>query len=320
MKKFTNISATTIDEAVSSLGEYGDKATVIAGGTDLIGELVYRNHPVQPEYIVDLKTIPDLDYINEDSTGLKIGALTRLDDIANSSTVQATYPALAQAARAVASWNIRVMGTIGGNLCQHVRCWYYRSSWNKFFCFRKGGTLCQAVPGDNRYNAILGGQVCFAICPSDTAIPLMALNATIVTSKRSIPIDDFFAVLGNVLDVDEIVTEVQVPTPPAGSKQAFAKATVRHAIDFALSSAAVVIAPSTGNVTSASIVLGAVAPTPWRATQAEEELVGNAVSEAVADSVAEAAVDGAFVLTSNSSSNAWKVQAAKGVVKRAILA
>jgi len=316
MKKFTNISAKTVDEAVFSLGEHGDKATVIAGGTDLIGELVYRNQPEQPEYIVDLKTIPDLDYINEDSSGLKIGSLTRLDDIVNSSAVQATYPALAQAARAVASWNIRVMGTIGGNLCQHNRCWYYRSSWNKFFCFAKGGTLCHAAIGDNRYNAILGGQVCFAICPSDTAIPLMALNATIVTSKRSIPIDNFFAVLGNILDVDEIVTEIQVPTPPAGSKQVFVKSSVRHAFDFAFASAAVVIAPSTGSVTSASIALGAVAPVPWRATKAEEELVGNAISEDVADSVAEAAVDGAFTL----SSNAWKVQAAKGVVKRAILA
>lgn len=317
MKKFKYINATTVDEAASSLSQYGDKANVIAGGTDLLGELIYRCRPEQPEYIINLKTIPGLDYINEDGAGLKIGALTRLHDIAFSSTVLATYPALAQAARAVGSWQLRNMGTIGGNICQEVRCWYYRSSWNKFFCFRKGGTLCQAVPGDNRYNAILGGQVCFAVCPSDTAIPLLALNATIVTNKRSnIPIGDFFEVLGNVLEADEIVTEIQVPTPPAGSKQAFAKASIRKAIDFALASAAVLINPATGSVTSARVALGAVAPTPWRATAAEEELVGNVVSEAVADSVAEAAVDGFFTL----SSNKWKVQVAKGVVKRAILA
>ena len=316
MKKFKYINATTVDEAASSLSQYGDTANVIAGGTDLLGELIYRCRPEQPEYIINLKTIPGLDYIEEDGAGLKIGALTRLNDIAFSSTVLATYPALAQAARAVGSWQLRNMGTIGGNICQQVRCWYYRSSWNKFFCFRKGGTLCQAVPGDNRYNAILGGMVCFAVCPSDTAIPLLALNATIVTNKRNIPIGDFFEVLGNVLGDDEIVTEIQVPTPPAGSKQAFAKASIRKAIDFALASAAVLINPATGSVTSARVALGAVAPTPWRATAAEEELVGNAISEAVADSAAAAAVDGATALTRNG----YKIQIAKGVVKRAILA
>ena len=319
MKRFTHINATTVDEAVSALSQYGDKANVIAGGTDLLGQLQGWIRPEQPEYIINLKTIPGLDSVTEDATGLKIGALARLDDIASSSTVQAKYSVLAQAARKVASWQIRNMGTIGGNICQDIRCWYFRATWNKFDCLRKNPAgVCQALIGDNRFQHSIFGAAngCIAANVSDTAPALIALDAKIVTSERTINAEDFFDGFNKtVLAADEIVTEIQVPTPPSGSKQAFAKASIRRAVDFALASCAVVIAPATGSVTSARIALGAVAPTPIRATAAESALVGNAISEAVAETAAAAAVAGATAQVYNS----YKIQLAKGVVKRAIL-
>lgn len=319
MKEFTHINATSVDDAVSALAEYGDKANVLAGGTDLLTELVDRVRPVQPEYIINLKTIGGLSSIEEDGAGLKIGALTLLDDIVNSSVVQSKYSVLAQAAGKVASWQIRNMGTIGGNICQEVRCWYYRASWNKFHCFRKGGNLCQATLGDHRYqHSIFGGTAsCIAVHPSDTGPALIALDAKIVTSQRTINAEDFFdGFSSTVLNGDEIVTEISIPTPPSGSKQAFYKASIRKAVDFALGSCAVVIAPATGSITSARVALGSVGPVPFRATGAEDALMGNSISESVAETAATAAVDGAFTLPLNK----YKVELTKGVVKQAILA
>lgn len=319
MKRFTHINATSVDEAVSALSQYGDTAKVIAGGTDLLGELNFRVNPTYPGYIINLKTISGLDSIEEGAGGLTIGALTKLDDIASSSTVQSKYSVLAQAARQVASWQIRNMGTIGGNICQEVRCWYFRSAWNKFNCLRKNPAgVCQALAGDNRYQHSIFGAAngCVAANVSDVAPALIALDAKIVTSKQTINAEDFFDGFNKtVMDADEIVTEIQVPTPPSGSKQAFVKAAIRKAIDFALASVAVVVAPATGSITSARVVLGAVAPTPLRATAAEEALVGNSLSEATAEAAAAAAVDGASALTYN----VYKIQMTKGLVKRALL-
>ena len=178
--------------------------------------------------------------------------------------------------------------------------------------------MCPAIPevADNRYNAILGWDQCPAVCPSDTAIALGALDATVVTNKRSIPILDFFEELGNDLGDDEIVTEVQVPEPESGSKQVFLKFRLRKAIDFAISSVAAVITPATGNVTDARIVLGGVAPVPYRATAAEDALKGNAITESVAEAAGAAAVKDATPL----SKNGYIVQITKALVQRAVLA
>lgn len=320
MKEFTHINATTVSEATSALSQYGDRANVIAGGTSLLGELIVRCRPVQPEYIINLKTIDGMDYITEDSSGLKIGALVRLNDIAASSVVKSKYTALAQAASKVASFRLRNMGTIGGNICQEVRCWYYWTSDNKFNCLRKNPNgICQALVGDNRFQHSIFGAAggCVAANISDTGPALIALDASIVTSKRTIAAEDFWEGFTNtVLEDGEIVTEIQVPAPPAGSRSAFAKASIRRAIDFALASAAILVTPASGTITSARVALGGVAPTPIRATKAEDELEGNAISEAVADAAAEAAIDGAVALTYNK----YKLSVAKGVVKRALLA
>jgi xanthine dehydrogenase YagS FAD-binding subunit len=314
MNNFTHINAKTVAEAASALGS--GKAAVIAGGTDLLTTLKDFINPTQPETLVNIKTIPGLDYIKEEGGMLKIGALTRLADIAESAVVQAKWPSLATAAHKVGTPQLRNAGTIGGNLCQECRCWYYRGANNYFFCFKKGGTICLAVPGDNTYNAILGGQVCFAVCPSDTAIPLSALNASIVTNKGTKPIADLFVVLGDTLAKDEIITEIQVPAPAAGTKQSFLKFSHRKSWDFAVASAAVAITVAGGTVSDCRIVLGGVSPIPYRATDAEAALKGKAIDDASATAAGAGAVAKAMALPKNK----WLIQETKTIVKRAILA
>ena len=184
MRRFEYFNARTIDDAVSVLRRYGGRARVIAGGTDLIGTMKDEILPIYPEAIIDTKNIPGLDFIKEEEKILKIGALTRLEDIATSETIRTNYGALAEAARRTASPHIREMGTLGGNICQDIRCWYYRKPQNRFPCLRKGGGRCYAINGDNRYHSIFGGSVeegCYAVHPSDTAPALIALDAGIRT-------------------------------------------------------------------------------------------------------------------------------------------
>jgi xanthine dehydrogenase YagS FAD-binding subunit len=317
MKRFAYKSATTVAEASSMLA--GGNAAILAGGGDIINVMRTGALPNPPETLVNIKNIPGLNSITEDASGLKIGATAKLADIAKSSIVKGKWSALAESALKAASPTLREMGTLGGNLCQEVECWYWRRSHmtgNWFNCFRKGGTLCYAVTGDNRYHAILGGATCFAVCPSDTAIALTALNASIVTNKRTIPIGDFFVVLGNILANDEIITQVTVPVPAANTKQVFIKFAERPTIDFALVSVCAAITTSGGNVSDARIVLGAVAPVPYRATAAENLLKGKAISESLAAQAGDAAVQNAVPLPKNK----YKVQITKTLVKRAILA
>jgi NADPH-dependent glutamate synthase beta subunit-like oxidoreductase/CO/xanthine dehydrogenase FAD-binding subunit len=176
MKRFKHINALSAKEAASILKEYGEKAKVIAGGTDLVGQMKDKILPEHPEVIVNIKTISDLDYIREDGKTLKIGALTRLEDIAQDKVVRDRYSILAETARRTASPHIREMGTIGGNICQSNRCWYYWVPDNRFYCLRKGGKLCYAVAGDGRYHSILGGTrvnrtPCSTDCPAGVDIP-----------------------------------------------------------------------------------------------------------------------------------------------------
>jgi xanthine dehydrogenase YagS FAD-binding subunit len=317
MIKFTHINAESVQDAQAKLAQYGDKAKLLAGGTDLVGLMQHQSLPTYPEYIINLKTIPDMDYIREDAGTLKMGALAKLHDIAFSSTVTAKWSALAQAARGVASWQVRNMGTIGGNICQQTRCWYYRCAENKFFCLRKGGQVCYALIGNNREHSIFGAASgCVASHPSDTATALLALDAKVVTNKRTVNIADFFdGFKDTVLAADEFVTEVQVPAPPSGNKQAFAKASLRRAVDFALVNAACVITPSSGNVTSAAIAINAVGTKPIRATAAEQALVGKTLA-AGAEAAATAAVSGTTALAYNK----YKIELTKGMVRRVLTA
>ena len=321
MKTFAHFNALTIDEAVTLLRRYGGKASVVAGGTDLLGKMKDRILPTYPEALVNLKTIPGLDFIKEESGKLRIGALTRLEDIAHDGTVKGGYTALAQAAHRTASPHLREMGTIGGNLCQDIRCWYYRNPNNRFPCLRKGGGRCYALDGDTRYHSIFGGSVeegCIAVHPSDTAPALIALNGEVRTSKRTIGAEDFFQVgvsKTTVLEGDEVVTEIQVPRPEAGTKSAFLKFALRKSIDFAIVDCAVMVTTKKGKVEAARICLNAVFVKPYRARKAEEAIVGKVLNEANAEAAGEAAVMGAAPRPDNG----YMVQVAKVMVKRALM-
>jgi xanthine dehydrogenase YagS FAD-binding subunit len=308
MNKITHINAKTLDEAVKAMGP---TANVIAGGTDLYGTLKSMCLPKPPDTIVNLKTIPGLDYIKVEGGILKIGPLATLTAIAESTVVRSQWASLADAAGRVASPSLRNMGTIAGNMCQRSRCWYFRAEHDAFLCFRKGGETCFGVAGDNRYLAIMGGQLCFQSFPSDTAIPLCALNANIVTTQQTIAARDFWVVLGNKLKDNEIIKEIQVPAPAAGTKQAFIKYADRKSIDFATASCAVVL-----TATDAVIYLGAAGPLPIRATTAEPLVAGKAIDA----TSAQAAADEALKRAVPQSMNRHKVQIAKVIVKRALLA
>ena len=322
MKKFTHFNASTIDEAVSLLKRYQGKASIIAGGTDILGKMKDRILPGYPEALVNIKTIPGLDSIKEEGGVLKIGPLAILEDIAQNPIMKSKYTALAEAARRTASPHLREMGTIGGNICQDIRCWYYRNPENRFPCLRKGGGRCYALEGDTRYHSIFGGSVdegCIAVHPSDTAPALIALDARIKTSRRTIQAENFFQVevsRTTVLDDDEILTEIQVPTPVDGTKSAFSKFALRKSIDFPIVNCAAMITASGDKVSTARICLNAVYVKPYRAVEAEEAIIGKEINDASAEAAGSAAVSDAKPLNDN----AYMVQVARIMVKRAILA
>lgn len=310
----------TIDEAVSTRHR---KYLIMAGGTDCLAILKNKILPSYPDMLLNIKSIPDLSYIKEIDGGLQIGALTSLREIADSSLTRDKYPVLADAARSVGSPQIRNMGTLGGNLCQDTRCWYYRSSplsGRSYNCYRKGGRTCFAVAGENRYHAVFRDKKCFAVCPSDTAVALSALDATInihgPRGNRSVPINQFYSAMGNALRSHEIITDVTIPSLPSGTKQTFIKFRLRKSIDFAVvSTATIIVLDKEGNCRDARIALGAVAAKPLRAEKAEELLRNNKIT-------AETSLDAARLSTENAaplSMNAYKVEIVKALIRRAIL-
>jgi len=315
MKAFNHVNAKTLGEAATALA--GGKARLIAGGTDLLGQLKDNVLREYPETLINIKTVPGLDYIKEEAGVLKIGALTRLADIARDENVQKKYTALAQAAGRVANPHLRDMGTIGGNICQENRCWYFRKPENRFDCLRKGGDLCYATGGENRYHSIFGGlKGCPAVNPGDTAPALVALNAKIKTNKRVIEVENFWDMtavqVGSTgLGADEIVTEIQIPAPAAGSKSAFMKFALRKSIDFPIVNCAVLRSGG-----EARICLNAVAPKPYRVVKAEEAISGKEINEANAEAAGDAITGDAAPL----SQNRFKIQIAKTLVKRTLLA
>jgi xanthine dehydrogenase YagS FAD-binding subunit len=313
MKAFNHTNVKTLAEAKTALA--GGKATIIAGGTDLIGTLKDNILPTYPATLINIKTVPGLDSIKEEEGMLKIGATTRLADIAANPAINQKYTALAQAALRVATPHVRDMGTIGGNLAQLHRCWYFRKPENRFNCIRKGGTTCYAMTGDNRYHSIFGiVNRCMAVHPSDIAPALIALNAKIVTNARTIDAENFFDVKipsNTVLTPGEIITEIRIPAPPAGAKSAFLKFAIRKSIDFPIVNCAVMVGGG-----APRIALNAVAPKPYRATKAEAAIAGKPINEANAEAAGAAAVEDAKPMAANK----FKVQIAKTLVKRALLA
>jgi len=319
VRSFTHINARTIEEAHLLLGKYKGKAVINAGGTDLLGVLKDEILPGYPKVVINIKNISGIDSITENERGLTIGSLAKLSDIAASPLIKERYPVLAEAAYSVATPQIRNAATIGGNLCQDVRCWYYRYPRHiggLIQCARKGSGPCLAVRGDNRYHAIMDGKRCFAVCPSDTAVALAALDACIRVSgpegDRKIAVADFFGPLANALRSNEIVKEIEVPALAGPADQKYIKFALRAPVDFAIVSVASVVAIVNRVCTDVRIALGAVAPGPVRARSAEDMLKGKEINEAIAAEAAEMAMSTARPLSMNS----YKIEISKTLIKR----
>lgn len=309
MKHFSHIDVASAKEAEKNLSD--GRGWPIAGGTDLLGTLKDEILPEYPQRVVNLKTIEGMDGIEDAGDSLVIGALARLADIAENELVKTHCTALAQACSRAASPTIRQMSTLGGNMCQMHRCWYFRCPDDRFHCIRKGGDYCPARIGDNRYHSIYGDQDgCFAVSSHDSAPALVALGATVKTTKRSIEAADFFAANGVrscVLEDGEVVTEVSVPKC---EKSAFEKFALRKSIDFPVVNCA---AAQTSD--GMRIVLGGVYPAPVRVDAAEAEVAGG-IDEQSAAAAGDAAVAGCKPLAKN----AYKVEIARTLVKRTLLA
>ena len=322
MEKFSYVNATSLKQVTSLLSDSGwGEVMMIAGGTDLLAEL--KEYIETPKTLINLKTLPCMDSISADASGLKIGALTTVADIAMHPTIQHHYTVLAQAAASVATPQIRNVGTLGGNLCQRPRCWYYRDE--TVSCLKKGGDLCYAVEGLSKYHAIFGGDPVYIVHPSDIAPALIALNASIKIvgpeGEKTIKVEEFFTLPAanpfreNVLEPNEIVVEVQVPQPNPNTKSLYLKAREKGAPDFALASVAGVFEVMGRTCQTASIVLGGVAPAPWRSTDAETALTGKMINDSVSTKAGEEAVKDAQPLNDNE----YKVTLTQNLISRAAM-
>jgi xanthine dehydrogenase YagS FAD-binding subunit len=320
MNNFAYIRPMTLRNAAAQLGKERNKVMLLAGGTDLLGEM--KDDLRVPERVVAIKHLRELQGIRPARAAVRIGAATLLVEVIESAAIREQAPLLAMAAEKVGTPQIRNMATIGGNLCQRPRCWYYR---NNYPCFKHGGNTCFSALGENDYHAILEGGPSFIVHPSDTAPALVALGATVRIAtrgrERAVPIDRFFVTprqdptRENILQADEIVTAIDVPDAPAGSAAIYVKEMVREVWDFALCSVAAMVTVRNGVVHDARVVLGGVAPIPYRALKAEAALIGRPLDQASATAAGIAAVDGARPLAKNG----YKVPLTQAVVTRAVL-
>ena len=314
MNNFEHADATTIADAISLLASNGSSVP-IAGGTDLLTQI--KLGLIKPGRLVNLKTIPGLDLITVVNNGLNIGALANLDTIANNSVVRGQYPALIKAIEVTASPQLRNSGTVGGNLAQGPRCWYYRG---QFQCWMKGGERCYARNGENSHHAIFGNGRCNQVHPSDLAPVLIALGAEIniegIRGRRTIPLSDLFQIPHEgsrqltILDPGEIITMIHLPTPVSGIRSTYFKAMERKVWSFALASVAVQLVIEDGVIRNPVIVLGGVAPKPWRLPKSEESLRNQTINREVITAAAETAVEGAQPLNANH----YKIPLVKGIL------
>lgn len=320
MNAFQFVTPASLDEASGVLRENNSHAQIMAGGTDLMGEI--KERVVNPSIVVSLVNIQDMKGIAIGADGLRIGALTTVAEIESNPEIIKNYTALAQAAAVVATPQIRNVGTLGGNLCQRPRCWYYRSPL--FDCRKKGGTECFAYSGSNKFHAILEGEGCHIVHPSDLAVALISLKAEATIAgqigERTMPLEDFFVGPGinvlseNVLGDGDILASIFIPASSPNSRSIYLKAKERQAMDFALSSIALAVELDDGIIRDARVTLGGVAPTPYRVPQAEATLNGKRISEVVPDDIGAIAVQDAKPLKDNG----YKVRLTSSLVRRAI--
>ncbi len=329
MKAFEWVNASNVSEAVKLLTpapaprDMDDAPRPIAGGQDLLTTM--KDYSTRPTRVVNLKTIRGLNLIQGNARqGLTIGALVTLSQLEENPVVRASFPGLAEAAHSIATPQIRNLGTVGGNLCQRPRCWYFRLE--EVVCLKKGGSECYAATGENKYNAIFGGGPSYIVHPSDLAPMLLALGASVSVTgaegKRVIPLDKFFTLPSegsirreNVLKNDEIITQINVPASSFASHSTYLKFKERESLDFALASVAAAVELGAGKtVSQARLVLGGVAPIPWRVPEAEQFLIGKALNNDVLKETARLALAGAHPLEKN----AYKIPLTQTLVRRAL--
>jgi len=318
MNSFEYANPATVQEAVGLLGAKWGQADVLAGGTDLIS--LMKDHLHEPKRVVNIKNIKELEGISKTAAGLRIGALVTMDELAKNADVAASFKALSDAAAGIPSPQIRHMGTVGGDLCQRPRCWYYRQGMG-LLAMKDGKSL--VAGGENQYHAIFGEGPAYFVSASSLGPALVALNARVklVSAKgaREVPVAKFFLAPKDeasreiALQPNEILTEIVVPN--ATVKTATYEVRQKEALDWPLATASVVLEMNGATVKSAKIVMGHVGPTPVESAAAEKALVGKTVTAATAEAAGKAAVAGAKPL----SKNAHKVTLVKVAVKRALL-
>jgi xanthine dehydrogenase YagS FAD-binding subunit len=319
MHRFELAKATSTSQARELLAEKAG-SVFKAGGIDLVDHL--KEHLLEPPRVVDLKSIPGLDKIAVEADGsLRIGTLATLAKVAAHEGIKKTHPALARACGEAASPQIRNVATLGGNLLQRPRCWYYRLESYK--CVKKGGDTCFAIAGENRYHVLFGGGPAYPPHPSNAAVALVAYGASFVIDgpkgPRTVPAGEFFVLPAkdplreNVLQAGEVLTEIRVPSA-AGWRSAYHEVRERAAFDWPLVSAAIALKAEGGVVRHARVVLGQVATIPWRSATAEKALIGRPLSAATAEAAGRAAVQGAEPMTDNG----YKVELLTTLVRRMV--
>lgn len=315
----------SVKEAVALLDKFGPTAKPLGGGTDLVTGImkdwVQGKGMRLPDKLIEVTTIPEMVGIKVTNSAVTVGASTLLVDILENEDVRKGWPVFWGALDSVASTMTRNMATLGGNINQRPRCWFFRGN---FDCYKKGGDFCFAVTGDNSAHAIIGGELCYIVHPSDGANALLALNAKAKVAgpsgERSVPFDSYFlgpredVLRENVLKPNELLVEVEIPRLAPNTKTAWFKLKDRATYDFAVVSVAAVVTQENGVWKDGRIVIGGVSPVPWRAKLVEDALVGKNIKEAIKDAAARLR-SAARPL----SGNAYKIDLAIELTQRVVL-
>ncbi len=323
MKSFTNVNPKDPQEAAALLKkaiEKGQTASLAGGGSDLLGMI--KDDLVGPDVVVNLKGLSALREIESHSQGVRIGGLVTLEELSQHPLIRSQYTVLAEAAGTVATPQIRNVGTVAGNICQRPWCWYFRQG---FPCFKHGGDRCYSVVGQNQLHAIFGGGPSFIVHPSDTAPALMALEARFRIvgphGERVVPASEFFILpredvsRENVLEPDEVLVEIELPPAVQNGRSTYVKIMDREAWTHAVLSVAMALEINDGVCRKARVVLGAVAPIPWRLPNVERILVGQRITADLAGDAGRAAVSRAQPLAKNG----YKIPLTEALVRRTLL-
>jgi xanthine dehydrogenase YagS FAD-binding subunit len=323
MNPFKYLSPPDTDAALGALGDEWGPTEILAGGTDLLA--LIKDYVVTPDTLVNIKRIGELRHVTfNPQAGLRVGCLIKLDELAQTESVKKFYPTIAASINDAASPQIRNMATVGGNLCQRPRCWYFRNGFGLLALDKGGNSL--VLRGDNRYHAVLGNAgPAFFVSPSTIAPVLIAFGASVTVrgqkGERTMPLERFYRIPKSEqerehdLGPNELVTELSVPAPRDGTVSAYYEVRQKHGFDWPVATATVVLKLEEKRVTEASVVLGHVAPVPWRSREAEAALVGKTVD---AESAAAASV-AALAAAKSLGQNGYKIQVARVALKRAIL-